>query len=316
MEAKGYRVQEARGLRRRDALQAGLWLATATGAPIGAAWAQAAGANDPARYRPQEVGFTFKGGGLFSGEMKLAGSYWRPPQGDGPFPLVLLSHGSNADAAARRRFTPMGYWNTARYFLNRGFAVLYYLRPSYGASEGPYLEANSPRCEQADYRPGFEAMADTLATALAFAATLPQADLTRVVLAGHSAGGAATVALAARRPEGVLGYVNFAGGKGGGDDTPYTPCRPDQVEAAFAGYARSTAVPSLWVYAPNDLYFGRDIAPRWHRAYQDAGGKAQLLITEPAPEDKAGHHIATAHLNLWTAGVDAFLRTLGFTLAR
>ena len=278
-------------------------------------WAQGA-ANDPARYQPQDVSFVFKGSGAPGGDLKLVGTFYRPPSGDGPFPLVVLSHGSDADAAARKRFTTRGYWNTARYFLNRGFAVLYFLRPSYGESDGPYLEANAPQCEQADYGPGFKAMADTVLSALEFAATLPQVDRTRTVLAGHSAGGAATLAAVARRPSGVVGYVNFAGGKGGGEHTPYAPCKADRVERLFAEYASTTALPGLWVYAPNDLYFGGPVAPRWHQAYQQAGGRAQLVITEPAPQDKAGHHIAQAHLNLWTPAADAYLRSLGFAWPR
>lgn len=280
------------------------------------AGAQGPAASDPARYHPEPQRVVMKGGGTFGGDLALAGMYWRPPQVDGPFPLVLLSHGSNADAAARKRFTLQGYWNTARYFLNRGFAVLYVLRPSYGDSEGAYLEANAPQCEQADYGPGFAAMADVISAALAHAKTLPEVDLSRIVLAGHSAGGAATVAAAARRPAGVVGYVNFAGGKGGGEHTPYAPCRADQVERLLAGYAKTTEMPSLWVYAPNELYFGRDVAPRWHAAYQAAGGRAQLVMTEPAPDDAAGHHIVHRHLNLWTPAVDAYLRSLGFGRAR
>jgi len=299
---------------RRQLLAAGL-LALASGgaALLAPAPAAAQAANDPARYQPQDISFTMKGGGTFGGDLKLVGTFYRPPQGSGPFPLVLLSHGSDADAAARRRYSPRGYWNTARYFLNRGFAVLYFLRPSYGDSEGPYLEANAPQCDQADYGPGFQAMADTLAAALAFAATLPQVDTSRILLVGHSAGGAATLAAAARKPAGVVGFVNFAGGKGGGEHTPYAPCRADRIEALFADYARSTAVPGLWVYAPNDLYFGGEVAPRWHAAYQAAGGKAQLLMTAAAPQDKAGHHIVQQHLNLWVPGVDAWLRSLGFS---
>jgi pimeloyl-ACP methyl ester carboxylesterase len=289
-------------------------VAAALGWPA-AAPAQPA-ANDPARYRPEPQRVVMKGGGTFGGDLALAGMYWRPPQGEGPFPLVLLSHGSNADAAARRRFALQGYWNTARYFLNRGFAVLYVLRPSYGDSEGPYLEANAPQCEHADYGPGFAAMADVIDAALAHAKTLPQADLSRVLLVGHSAGGAATVAAAARRPAGVVGYVNFAGGKGGGEHTPYAPCRADDVERLFAGYAKTTGLPGLWVYAPNDLYFGRDVAPRWHAAYQAAGGRAQLVTTEPAPDDKAGHHIVQQHLNLWSGAADSWLRSLGFVWGR
>lgn len=284
---------------------------------LAAAWAPAqTSLNDPARYRPQDTSFTMKGGGVFGGDLKLVGTFYRPPQGDGPFPLVVLSHGSDADAAARRRYSPRGYWNTARYFLNRGFAVLYFLRPSYGDSEGPYLEANSPQCDQAEYGPGFKAMADTVAAALEFAATLPQVDRNRVVLAGHSAGGAATLAAAARQPAGVVGYVNFAGGKGGGEHTPYAPCRADRIEQLFADYARTTRVPGLWIYAPNDLYFGGEVAPRWHRAYQAAGGKAQLVVTAPAPQDTAGHHIAQQHLGLWTGAADAWLREQGLVASR
>jgi dienelactone hydrolase len=300
---------------RRRALAVLAALAVAS-ASIVHAQSAASGVNDPARYRPQVETVVMKGGGVFGGDLKLAGTYWRPPQGDGPFPLVLLSHGSNADAAARQRFTPLGYWNTARWFLNRGFAVLYVLRPSYGASEGPYLEANAPRCDQADYGPGFEAMADTLAAALAHAASLPQVDMNRIVLAGHSAGGAAALALAARRPAGVVGVLNFGGGKGGGDDTPYAPCRPENVERHFARYAKATELPSLWIYAPNDLYFGGPVAPRWHAAYQAAGGRAQLLLTEPAPQDKAGHHIVNQHLNLWSAAAEDWLRQQGFAWPR
>ena len=311
MSRRGHRAGPQR---RRRLLAALAWLALVPGMQP-AARAQPA-TTDPTRYRPEPQRVVMKGGGTFGGDLQLVGTYWRPPQGEGPFPLVLLSHGSNADAAARRRFTLLGYWNTARYFLNRGFAVLYVLRPSYGDSEGPYLEANAPQCEQADYGPGFAAMADVIGAALAHAKGLPQVDLSRVVLVGHSAGGAATLAAAARRPAGVVGYVNFAGGKGGGEHTPYAPCRADNVERLFARYAKTTELPGLWVYAPNDLYFGRDVAPRWHAAYQAAGGRAQLVMTEPAPEDRAGHHIVQQHLPLWIAPVDAYLRSLGFGWSR
>jgi pimeloyl-ACP methyl ester carboxylesterase len=293
-----------------------LLFAAALAAAGAAVQAQQPAATDPARYRPEAQTVVMQGGGVFGGDLRLVGTYWRPPQGEGPFPLVLLSHGSNADAAARQRFTLQGYWNTARWFLNRGFAVLYVLRPSYGASEGPYLEANAPQCDQANHGPGFAAMADVIAAMLAHAKALPQADATRIVLVGHSAGGAASVAMAARRPAGVVGFINFAGGKGGGEHTPYAPCRADDVERLFAGYARTSDMPSLWLYAPNDLYFGGPVAPRWHAAYQAAGGRAQLVLTAPAPQDRAGHHIVNQHLNLWSAAAEDWLRRLGFAWPR
>ena len=98
----------------------------------------------------KDVSLTLKGKAVLGGDLKLQGTLYTLAQGAGPYPLVILSHGSNADAATRRQFSTRSYWNTARYFLNRGFTVLYFLRPSYGESKGPYLQANNS-CQNASY---------------------------------------------------------------------------------------------------------------------------------------------------------------------
>lgn len=282
-------------------------------APIAFAQDTAApAANDMSRFTPKDISFTAKGKGVFGGDVKLVGTLYTPTKAAGSHPLVILSHGSDADAANRRKFSPRGYANPARYFLNRGFAVLYFLRPSYGESEGPYLEVNRS-CQNADYRPGFEAMADTVISAYDFAQTLPGIDLQRIIFAGHSAGGTASIAAAARNVKGVVAYINFAGGKGGSETTPYAPCSPEVVSRLFADYAARTALPALWVYAPNDLYFGGDVAPSWHKATLAAGGKARLFMTPPAKTDRDGHHVVQRDMNLWIPTVDAFLKELGFS---
>ena len=236
---------------------------------------------------------------------------YTPPKSTGPLPLVIFSHGSNADESVRKQFRTSSYWNPARYFLNRVCSALL-LRPSYGLSEGPYLEANNS-CQNAIYSPGFESLADTVMAAYDFAQTLPGIDTQRIIFAGHSAGGAASIAAAARQPKGVVAYVNFAGGKGGSPSTPYNPCRPDLVGQLFADYAKRTSLPALWVYAPNDLYFGGDIAPGWHKATVAAGGKAQLLMTAPAKDEKDGHEIVQKQMPLWIPAMDNFLKSQGFS---
>ena len=268
-------------------------------------------ANEMSRYAPKDISFVAKGKGVFGGDVKLVGTLYSPVKNAGAVPLVILSHGSDADAAARRKMTPRGYANVSRYFLNRGFAVLYFLRPSYGESEGPYLEVNRT-CVNADYGPGFEAMADTVMSAYDFAQTLPGIDLQRIIFAGHSAGGTASIAAAARNVKGVVAYINFAGGKGGSETTPYAPCSPQEVSRLFAGYAARTALPALWVYAPNDLYFGGEVAPSWHKATVAAGGKARLFVTAAAKTDRDGHHVVQREMTLWIPTVDGFLKELGF----
>lgn len=277
-----------------------------------ALWAQEASSIDPARYAPQQVTFILKNKGVFGGDLKLQGVIYTPPKRSGPTPLVILAHGSNADEAIRKQFKTSSYWNPARYFLNRGFSVLYFLRPSYGQSEGPYLEANDS-CQNPNYGPGFENLADTMMSAYDFAQTLPGLDMQRVLFVGHSAGGAAAIAAAARQPKGVVAYINFAGGKGGSPDTPYKPCRADLVGKLFADYAKATGMPALWVYAPNDLYFGGDVSPEWHRQTAAAGGKAILIMTAKAKVDREGHDIMQNQLPLWIPAVDDFLKIQGFS---
>lgn len=294
---------------------AALLAATVLYSPL--AWADEApsplpSATDVSRYAPKDISFVLKGKGVLGGDLQLQGTLYTPPKGTAPHPLVILSHGSNADATVRRRFSTRSYWNTARYFLNRGFAVLYFLRPSYGESEGPYLEANTS-CQNASYGPGFESLADTVMAAHAYAQTQPSLDMQRVLFVGHSAGGAASIAAAARRTPGVVAYINFGGGKGGSNSTPYNPCSPDEVSKLFAAYAQRTTLPALWVYAPNDLLFGGTIAPGWHQATVAAGGKAQLVMTGPSRTDPEAHEIVQNQLPLWIPAVDTFLKNQGFS---
>lgn len=56
------------------------------------------------------------------------------PEGPGPFPAVVLVHGS----AAQGRHS-WGYRSAADFFVRRGFAVLYYDKRGVGASTGPWM---------------------------------------------------------------------------------------------------------------------------------------------------------------------------------
>ena len=73
----------------------------------------------------------------------LTGTLFQPP-GPGPFPVVVLSHGSPArardrDVMGRYRVIPQ-----VREFLRLGFAVLVPMRRGYGASPGDYAEGFGP----------------------------------------------------------------------------------------------------------------------------------------------------------------------------
>ncbi len=72
------------------------------------------------------------------------------PQGSGPFPLVVINHGSTADEEERKgeplpTFEPIASW-----FASHGYLVALPQRPGHGETGGPYLE-DIGSCEYPDY---------------------------------------------------------------------------------------------------------------------------------------------------------------------
>ncbi len=77
------------------------------------------------------------------GGTTLAARVIRPP-GPGPFPLVVLNHGSPRDEADRPRMTPSGLAAQARRFAVGGWVATAVLRRGYGASTGGWAEGFGP----------------------------------------------------------------------------------------------------------------------------------------------------------------------------
>ena len=79
--------------------------------------------------------------------------------------------------------------------------------------------------------------------------------------------GSAAIATAAKNPPGVVAYINFAGGTGGnGTRAPEHSCGSDAMESLMRTLGRTNRVPGLWLYAQNDLYWGSRWPVAWHRA--------------------------------------------------
>lgn len=220
------------------------------------------------------------------------------------YPLALLTHGSPRDAEMRRQMTPGRYQTQAIEFARRGFAVLIVMRRGYGLSDGDYAESAS-RCGPAEYlRSAGESARDLRA---AVEAMQTRADVTTqgMIAVGQSAGGLASVALAAGAPPGLAAVINFAGGRGSRGDN--NVCGEDALVEAFGTLGRTARVPMLWVYAQNDLYFRPDLAQRFHGAFQASGGRAKFLAAPAFGRD--GHSLFSASgAPVWIPMIDAFLR--------
>lgn len=280
--------------------------------------AEPAGTPKPALPAGEAVTIAVPGAGMFGGTVTMAAQVFRPP-GDGPFPVVVFSHGRAPDAIDRVHLK-VGVSNAQlRYWLGRGDAVVSPIRPGYGATGGADVENSGARFDGSgrctthpDYRATSAAAVRSVDATLAWLRAQPWADAKHVLLVGQSMGGLTTVAASAKAPAGVVGYINFAGG-GGGSPTlsPGHNCDPDQLTALYGEFGRSTAVPSLWVYAENDQYFGPDAPVAWHASFARGGSKTTFVHAPPVA-DNDGHGLSRHQARLWAPYVDGFLATIDF----
>lgn len=265
---------------------------------------------------PALVDIPMKGAGTFGGDVNMITQVFKP-QGDGPFPVLLFSHGRAGTDADRSKLTRPIPSDQARYWVNRGFAVVAPIRAGYGATGGPDAEANGVRFDsegRCKGRPDFRGQADAarqaVMGALNWIRAQPWADSRQIVLEGQSVGGLATVAAAAQRPDGVVGYINFAGGAGGNPErSPGRGCDPDQLTALYSEYGRTTTIPNLWIYAENDQYWGADSPKAWHAGFAK-GTSRTTFVQAPAVADGDGHGLARHAPRLWARYLDDFMASL------
>jgi dienelactone hydrolase len=249
--------------------------------------------------------------GPVTGRLLLTATLYHPA-GNGPFPLIVLSHGSPARAADRERMGRHRVLPRIREFVRRDFAVIVPMRRGFGATGGRFAERFGP-CDDPDYFAAGVAAAQDLLATVAYATALPLVRRDRVILVGQSAGGFASLAAASFHPAGVVAVVNLSGGRGGRAGAfNGEPCAPERMTAAIARFAQTIRVPVLWHYAENDRYFGPHHARAWFKAFTDAGAPGRLVMQPPFGRD--GHRLfaSPAGLPIWTAAFDRFLTDIGF----
>lgn len=239
------------------------------------------------------------------------------PVGAGPFPVMIFSHGRAGQPQARADLSKPITRAHASYWLDKGIAVVAPIRPGYGDTGGPDREFSGAHVT-ADGKCGGQTEFGRVAAnaAQAMRATLdwvreqPWADAERIVLEGQSVGGLTTVALAASKPPGVIGYINFAGGHGGDAlRLPGRPCGVEDLTQVFETLGKTTQVPGLWLYAANDLYWGARAPAAWHAAFAQGGSPSRFVMTPPLP-DGDGHSLLLRGRALWRDPVEQFLAEL------
>jgi dienelactone hydrolase len=229
------------------------------------------------------------------------------PEGMGPFPLVVINHGSVQNADRRAKFRMPEYRVAARWFLDRGYAVLLPQRPGHGETGGPYLE-NQGGCDDPDFHAAGLATADSIQSAIDYMTSQLFIRRTGVVVVGQSAGGWGALALASRNPGSVKAVINVAGGRGGrAGGKANRNCAPDRLVSAAQRFGATARIPTLWFYSENDSYFAPWLAQRMVEAFRNAGGRAEYHRLPPIGED--GHRFISMDeaVLLWAPTVEKWL---------
>jgi dienelactone hydrolase len=236
-------------------------------------------------------------------EFRLVVHIFRP-SGAGPFPLVVINHGTPVSIVDAPKQKP-GFSAASAWFAEQGYLVVVAQRPGFGESDGPYLEPSGP-CSNRDYVRDGHQTAMVESAIVRTASRLPGVDPTKIIVVGQSAGGFGAIALGDAPPSGVLGIINFAGGRGG-DDHEHICSGADRLAQAVGIFGEANQVPQLWLYAVNDHFFPPAVAHLLFDAYK-AGSKPAVRFVELPPFDGDGHKtLGYADPAVWANPVSTFL---------
>lgn len=229
------------------------------------------------------------------------------PDGAGPFPVAVFNHGDvDMDHAVIRNRQRMREIIVAREFLQHGIAVAVPARRGVGLSQGSYPTGFARHDGDPTYKARVHAR--DILPALDHLKARPDIDTQRIILAGHSAGGYSASYIASTNPPGVVGVVNFSGGRTDAVPSEAASALNRMMVSGFAALGKSTRVPSLWIFAQNDTRYSAATIRASHAAYLKAGGVARLSLSPPIAGDG---HFVYHRPDLWRDALKEFLDEIG-----
>lgn len=250
---------------------------------------------------------------IHSGSSTLHAMLWRPP-GRGPFPAILLNHGSGRTSQELQRLGP--YERNAEtlgpVFARHGYVLLYLYRRGVGPSTDQGANAvdlmnreftahgqDARNALQLELLEGRE-LADARA-ALAFLRARPYVDAGDVGLVGHSFGGSLTVLMAKLEPQLRAVLVFSAAG--------LSFDRSSKLRARLLTAVEQVAAPIFLIHAENDYSVSSGKALDTRR---ELNGKPHRLKIYPSIGSTAdeGHDFLHLGVSIWEPDVFAFLDEL------
>jgi dienelactone hydrolase len=266
----------------------------------------------------QMINIPIKVGGPFNTTTNMVTELFLP-SGQGPFPVLIYSHGRSGTPEARANIQEVIPREYLRFWLSKGFAVVASMRPGYGKTGGPDRENpghawdNHGNCtRKPNYINSIQMASQAPLEVIAWTQKQAWANPSAIIISGNSVGGITSVSVGSKNPKGVVGSINFAGGIGGNPVlSPRKSCDPNQLLEMYREFGKTTKIPSLWLYAENDLFWGSDQPKAWHSAFSNGGSSTSLVMTS-ALQRPDGHELIFFGKDLWLSHVEDFIKKLGF----
>ena len=247
---------------------------------------------------------------VHNGSVTLHALIWRP-QGRGPFPAILLNHGSGRTPDELKRLGPYEQqaYTLGPMFARHGYVFMFLFRRGVGLSADQGKNAvDLMNIESAAH--GQEArntlqlqllenrdMSDAL-SGLAYLRALPEVDTHDVAVIGHSFGGSLTLLMAEREPDLRAVVIFSAAG--------YSWDRSPELRARLLTAVEHIGMPVFFIHAANDytVASGKALDAKLQQL-----GKPHLLKIYPpigqTPDD--GHAFPFLGVKIWEPDVFAFL---------
>jgi dienelactone hydrolase len=246
---------------------------------------------------------------IHRGSATLQAMLWRPP-GRGPFPGILLNHGSGRTREDLERLGP--YERNAEklgpVFACHGYVFLYLFRRGVGLSTDQGANAvdlmnseSAARGQEARNALQLQLLEDRemddAQSGLKFLRALTYVDARNVAAIGDSFGGSLTVLLAEREPN-LRAVVVFSG-------AGYSFDRSPELRARLLAAIDRVAAPICFIHAENDyaLSFGKVLDAR----REQIGKPHRFKIYPPIGHTvDDGHNFLHLGVNIWEPDVFAF----------
>ncbi len=247
---------------------------------------------------------------VHDGPVTLHALLWRP-DGKGPFPAILLNHGSGRTREELQRLGPYeGQADTlGPVFARHGYVFLFLFRQGVGLSSDQGINAvdlmnaefalNGQDARNALQLRLLQTRELSAAKAgLAALRGLPDVDARKVAIVAHSFGGSLTI-LQAEKERGLRALVIFSG-------AGYSWDRSPELRSRLLDAIARVRAPVFFIHAANDysLNPGKELDAR----LQQLGKPHRLKIYPPigsTPDD--GHNFPLLGVSIWEPDVFQFL---------